>query len=191
MSTSGIEETEGSQPDAAGPDAPVSLAKHFTGSAKFRELFNSGMELVEETAGFLDGEGRIAAKDLSQDAQVLFGTESMRLTTRLMQLASWLLLQRAVTDGEMTSEQALSEKQNVKLDHPRAPINHPSWDELPKRFQDLVFQSARLQGRIQRLDRQIYEPAKPATGSTSMNAVAAQHNLLTTAFDPRYGQSRS
>ena len=39
----------------------------------------------------------------------------MRLTTRLMQLASWLLLQRAVNDGEMSDEQARLEKAKVKL----------------------------------------------------------------------------
>ena len=34
----------------------------------------------------------------------------MRLTTRLMQLASWLLLQRAVNEGEITAENARTEK---------------------------------------------------------------------------------
>ena len=38
----------------------------------------------------------------------------MRLTTRLMQLASWLLLHRAVKEGEM-SLQANKEKTKVKL----------------------------------------------------------------------------
>ena len=31
-----------------------------------------------------------------------YASESMRLTTRLMQLASWLLLQRAVAEGELS-----------------------------------------------------------------------------------------
>ena len=39
----------------------------------------------------------------------------MRLTTRLMQLASWLLLHRAVKEGEMTLTQANREKTKVKL----------------------------------------------------------------------------
>jgi hypothetical protein len=37
-----------------------------------------------------------------REASFLYATESMRLTTRLMQLASWLLLQRAVNEGEIT-----------------------------------------------------------------------------------------
>ena len=39
----------------------------------------------------------------------------MRLTTRLMQFASWLLLHRAVKEGEMTLSQANREKTKVKL----------------------------------------------------------------------------
>ena len=39
----------------------------------------------------------------------------MRLTTRLMQLASWLLLQRAVNEGELSAENARSEKEKVKF----------------------------------------------------------------------------
>ena len=39
----------------------------------------------------------------------------MRLTTRLMQLASWLLLQRAVNEGDLSVEQASHERSKVKL----------------------------------------------------------------------------
>ena len=39
----------------------------------------------------------------------------MRLTTRLMQLASWLLLHRAVKEGEMSLAQASKEKSKVKI----------------------------------------------------------------------------
>ena len=48
-------------------------------------------------------------------AALAYSTESMRLTTRLMQVASWLLLQRAVNEGELTSSQAQAERVRVKL----------------------------------------------------------------------------
>ena len=59
------------------------------------------MELVEETASYLDGEGRQESKLLSRNAALAYAAESMRLTTRLMQVASWLLVQRAVREGDM------------------------------------------------------------------------------------------
>ena len=83
----------------------VSFAGHAASSAQFKVLYAEGMGLVEETASYLDGPGRSASKVLPRMASVLYAAESMRLTTRLMQMASWLLLQRAVNNGEMNREQ--------------------------------------------------------------------------------------
>src|SRR5215470_19819188 len=82
----------------------------FTGSALFERTFDEGMSLVEETAKYLDGRGRQESKDLPRKAALLYAGESMRVTTRLMQAASWLLVQRAVHEGEMDSTTAASER---------------------------------------------------------------------------------
>src|SRR5215212_12218387 len=98
--------------DAAGP---VSFGERLANSDVFAALFRDGMALVEETASYLDGPGRAESKKLERTAALAYATESMRLTTRLMQLASWLLLHRAVKEGEMTLIQANKEKSKVKL----------------------------------------------------------------------------
>ena len=98
-----------------GDSALVQLSERLTNSAAFSSLFREGMDLVEETAAYLDGEGRTEAKALERSVSLTYATESMRLTTRLMQLASWLLLHRAVKEGEMTLTQANREKTKVKL----------------------------------------------------------------------------
>ena len=59
--------------------------------------------------------GRTGGQALERPPALAYATESMRLTTRLMQLASWLLLHRAVKEGEMTLAQANKEKTKVKL----------------------------------------------------------------------------
>ena len=69
-------------------------------------------------------------------ASVLYAAESMRLTTRLMQMASWLLLQRAVNNGEMTRDQVLNEKRKVRLDAFNVDRNAPGWLDLPEAFRD-------------------------------------------------------
>src|SRR6185369_8120242 len=66
---------------------PISFGKAYAQSGTFRTLFKEGMTLVEETADYLDGEGRNAARELPRPASIVYATESMRLTTRLMQLA--------------------------------------------------------------------------------------------------------
>ena len=94
---------------------PVSFRERLASSQAFADLFRDGMALVEETATYLDGPGRQQSKKLERAAALAYATESMRLTTRLMQLASWLLLHRAVKEGEMSLAQAGKEKSKVKL----------------------------------------------------------------------------
>src|SRR5690606_15184824 len=83
---------------------PISFGKAYAQSEPTRNLFKEGMTLVEETAAYLAGRGGEAARDLPRPASIVYATESMRLTTRLMQLASWLLLHRSVREGDMTPE---------------------------------------------------------------------------------------
>src|SRR5689334_25237987 len=94
---------------------PIYFGEKLASSQAFAGLFRDGMALVEETASYLDGPGRQESKKLERGAALAYATESMRLTTRLMQLASWLLLHRAVKEGEMSLAQANKEKAKVKL----------------------------------------------------------------------------
>lgn len=161
----------------------VNLADRMANSAQFAALYAEGMGLVEETASYLDGAGRQTSKVLPRMAAVLYAAESMRLTTRLMQMASWLLLQRAVNNGEMSRDQILSEKSKVRLDSFNCDRNAPGWLDLPEMFRDLVERSLRLQNRVALLDREIYRPQEAARlEADNENAVQAQQTLLQTVF---------
>ncbi|MGD9739840.1 MAG: DUF1465 family protein [Bauldia sp.] len=166
------------QADLRGAAVPVAFAPRFAGSETFNALFRDGMALVEETAAYLDGDGRREAKGLSRIGGLTYATESMRLTSRLMQVASWLLLQRAVNEGEMQREQVLRERAKVRLRGFESLMTGAGWNDLPDRLQDLVARSMRLQGRIRMLDEAIYQP-RPAPSS---NPVAEQHGRLLAAF---------
>src|SRR6059058_2653685 len=115
-------------------------------SQAFSALFREGMALVEETAAYLDGAGRQDAKKLDRTAALVYATESMRLTTRLMQLASWLLLHRAVNEGDMSLAQASKEKKKVKL-MSSEPLDPNTLKLLPEKLQDLIDRSRALQDR--------------------------------------------
>jgi len=81
------------------PDGTVwraAVVLDFARSELFDRTFQEGMALVEETASYLDGPGRQESKSLERRLALGYAGESMRLTTRLMQVASWLLVQRAV-----------------------------------------------------------------------------------------------
>lgn len=162
----------------------VKLAERRIFSQSFKPLYNEGMGLVEQAAEYLDGKGRAEAKRLSRLASTLYAAESMRLTTRLMQVASWLLLQRAANSGEMTRDQVASEKTKVRLDTASAHDGAPGWDELPAEFRELVGRSLSLQARVRRLDEEIYGAARAAqsAGQRKGSPVSDQITLLKTAF---------
>jgi regulator of CtrA degradation len=163
----------------------VKLAERRIFSQSFKPLYNEGMSLVEQAAEYLDGKGRAEAKKLSRLAATLYAAESMRLTTRLMQVASWLLLQRAANSGEMTRDQVASEKTKVRLDTASAHDEATGWAELPNEFRALVSRSLSLQARVRRLDEEIYGSnvrhltPQPARNG---NPVSDQLSLLRTVF---------
>jgi regulator of CtrA degradation len=135
-----------------GQSEPIAFVPRLAGSQGFSALFKDGMALVDETAAYLDGPGREDSRQLTRAASLAYATEAMRLTTRLMQLASWLLLQRAVNNGELSAEQMAAEKAKVKLSRVARRTRGPGWDNLPEGLRDLVERSMRLQARVRRLD---------------------------------------
>jgi regulator of CtrA degradation len=157
----------------------VSFGERVAASQAFVDLFRDGMALVEQTAAYLDGPGRQEAKRLSRQAALAYATESMRLTTRLMQLASWLLLHRAVKEGEMTLAQASKEKAKVKL----ASVEHNDEQNikfLPERLRALIERSKALQTAVRRLDATMH--ATPSRVERA-NPVERQIGLLKAAFE--------
>lgn len=166
-------------PRARVAEQPVAFGRRLAGSDAFKAMFREGMALVEETASYLDGEGRRQSHILSRSASLAYATESMRLTTRLMQLASWLLLQRAVNEGDLTADQANHERSKVKLGGMSTATQGSSWDDLPERLQQLIGRSMRLQERVMRLDGALRgEPG----AEVQENQVARDLDRLADAF---------
>ncbi|GLQ22022.1 DUF1465 family protein [Algimonas porphyrae] len=155
----------------------------FTRSELFARTFREGMDMVEETAAYLDGPGREESKRLGRDDALTYASQSMRLTTRLMQVASWLLVQRALKEGDMTLTEARAEK--YRLVSEETEEGKPSFSEiardaygLPARLLDLSARSKSIYERIMRLDRSLYGTIAAQTGNT----VADQINRLEAAF---------
>jgi regulator of CtrA degradation len=165
----------------------INFIERKASSAAFRKLYADGMGLVEETAAYLDGDGRAEAKKLTRIAATLYAAESMRLTTRLMQIASWLLLQRALNSGEMSREQMMSEKKKIRLDTTSAKISTTGWEDLPEAFRLLVKRSLRLQSYVSRLDQDLFSDTLtgPIPSISDENPVGSQIELLRTAFAAR------
>ena len=162
-----------------GPEL-VDFMARFTSSERFNTVFQEGMGLVEETANYLDGPGRSDARALDRHGSIAYATESMRLTTRLMQLASWLLLQRAVSAGELTKDAAESEKHRINLAEIGQGNPVAGAGQLPAALREIVTRSLDLHGRIVKLDKMIAD-GQQITGNAA-NPVAEQLERLSGVF---------
>src|SRR6266853_6119355 len=119
----------------------------FRASALFEHTFDEGMALVEECARYLDGRGRDESRSLPRKTALLYAGESMRVTTRLMQAASWLLIQRAVQEGDMTPEDAMSDRYRLGARETCLGKREEGMDELPKKLVELLDRSDTLYRR--------------------------------------------
>jgi len=159
----------------------VSFIHRLAASNAFKSLFSEGMTLVEEAAAYLDGPGREESRRLPRPVALAYATESMRLTTRLMQVASWLLLQRAVNEGEMTAAEALSEKHRIRLVEQEIACDAALFTELPPLFRQFSLKSLRLQARVAHLDQSMAAVNGVAV-APRRSAVASQVERLQAAF---------
>jgi len=171
-----------STPDTLNPQAEERLME-FTKSELFAKTFREGMDMVEETAAYLDGPGRNDSKQLGRNEALTYASQSMRLTTRLMQVASWLLVQRALKEGEMSTQDTRQEKYRLVPETANADglsFSHIAKvsEVLPATLLDLLARSESLYERIARLDRSLYGSIAAQSGNT----VADQINKLEQAF---------
>ena len=161
----------------------VSFIEHFARSEQFDQIFRSGMALVEEVAAYLDGPGRRDAKLLSPAISVVYATESMRLTTRLLEIASWLLVRRSLKSGEISPEEARVKRRRIKLATVGRPSHVTGFTDLPARLRELIEASFALNDRIVQIDQALERPVAVLNGASETNPVATQMAAITAAFD--------
>jgi len=161
---------------------PIVFVHRLAMSEGFKTLFREGMGLVEEAAAYLDNVGREESRSLPRAAALAYATESMRLTTRIMQLASWLLLQRAVNEGELTMAQAISEKHRVRLTRQDLATSGELFEQLPLTFQALCHKSLRLQQRILHLDASLTAARQFAPEGVPPAAIVSEVERVRAAF---------
>ncbi|WP_371812953.1 DUF1465 family protein [Brevundimonas sp. AJA228-03] len=150
--------------------------RDFARSELFERTFQEGMDLVEETAAYLDGDGRRESRLLSRASALAYAGESMKLTTRLMQIASWLLVQRAVREGDMAPEAACDARYRLTERKVETEPTHP---EIPIALVEYLVRTEKLHDRVLYLDRRLY---LDAPGELDANPVLSQMGLLEAAF---------
>lgn len=153
--------------------------KDFASSELFMRVYDEVMRMVREAADYLELEAVIERKRMAGNMAPVFACESMRLTTRLMQVTAWLLAMRAVKNGELTREDFST--LNYRLGSREVCLGGPVRGAalLPMRLTELLGVTRQLYERVLRLDEQLFYETGQTTGA---NPVIAQHSRIEQAF---------
>ena len=136
---------------------PVASATSFAASDLFFRIYDESMAMVRQAADYLELEGVIERQQLSQKMGIIYACESMRLTTRLMQVSAWLLAMRAIRQGELGA--ADIEARGFRLGAKEVCLGGPVRGAglLPVRLINLLEASKRLYERVARLDQLLFD----------------------------------
>lgn len=112
-------------------------------------LYTEAMVLADEARSYFDGPAEQDRAALPPVLRVSFACESLRVTTRLMHVIAWLLTQRALAKGELTSVEAHQPER--RLGDPVL-SDHALVEQFPDTARHMIRASEDLFDRVHRLD---------------------------------------
>jgi len=122
----------------------------------FDRTYGEAFSLLEEARDYLAERQQRELEPLPPSVQLVVSCETMRLTTRLVQVMAWLLVQRAVQAGEIEAEDA--DRPERRLGGHDVCTKPGPWDlsGLPRRLRLLLDRSEALYNRVARLDEMVH-----------------------------------
>jgi regulator of CtrA degradation len=128
-------------------------------------LYTEAMLLADEARHYFDDAGRDERHMLDPFARVGFACESLKVTTRIMHIVAWLLTQRAIESGEISTFDG--RRPDRRLGH--AQDSDPAVvAQLPESAQKLIGSSADLYARVKRIDQSGIETAAPQSPARAL-----------------------
>jgi regulator of CtrA degradation len=121
----------------------------------FTRTYDETLDLIVEARNYLTHMRPTASQNSLALQDLRANCEALRVTSRLTQVMAWLMIQRAVCDGEISASEACEEKnrlsgRNVCLDASAADD-----DRIPPGLRSLLTRSLRLYQRISRLEEMV------------------------------------
>jgi regulator of CtrA degradation len=123
-------------------------------TAVFTRTYDETLDLIVEARDYvvhLRPRGRHAGP--TTDLRI--SCEALRVTSRLTQVMAWLMLQRAVCDGEISPDEACAERNRLSGHSVCLDVTAANDDELPPGLRSLLRRSLHLYQRISRLEEMV------------------------------------
>ena len=128
-------------------------------------LYTEAMLLADEARHYFDDAGRDERAMLDPFARVGFACESLKVTTRIMHIVAWLLTQRAIESGEISTFDGRRPERRLGNAQDSDPL---VVEQLPAAAQKLIASSSELYARIKRLDEGGIETEVPQSPARAL-----------------------
>jgi regulator of CtrA degradation len=124
--------------------------------AQFRQpAYHEALDLLSEAHTYISYRQALDESKMAPRQRLLMSYETMRLTARLTQIMAWLMMQRAVQQGEMGREEiGFDATTEISADVLALDEREIEESELPRGLKYLMEKSHHLYTRIQRLEEQ-------------------------------------
>lgn len=119
--------------------------------------YQEAMDLTQAVADYLEMEkSHTSPQQLTADTEVYFASESMRVSTCLMQVMSWFLVQKGVAAGELSRKKAAEIKFRLgSRDVCLADVD-TSKGNLPEKLVTYLDKAQNLYRQVARMEEMVY-----------------------------------
>jgi regulator of CtrA degradation len=124
-------------------------------AAYFRRTYDETMDLMVEARNYMAYVERRERSRAGAVAGLRMSCEAMRVTSRLTQVMAWLMMRRAVHEGEVSHEEAMAEQYRLSGADVCLDESFAADETLPGGLRSLMDRSLRLYVRVARLEEQM------------------------------------
>jgi regulator of CtrA degradation len=125
--------------------------------AYFRRTYDETLDLMVEARNYMAYAERRERERAGLVTGLRMSCEAMRVTSRLTQVMAWLMMQRAVHDGEVEAAEALDEHNRLSGGDVCLDDTFGEDENLPNGLRSLLERSLSLYQRIARLEAQMMD----------------------------------
>lgn len=115
-------------------------------------------KLLESTHDYVKWQAPLDVQNMYKEETLKLSCEAMRITVRMTQIISWLMLQKAILSGDITREEASSDAFCVLQGKTCLEEEGENDMDLPFRLRELLKESRKFYVRILRLDERSRDP---------------------------------
>jgi len=123
--------------------------------AVFTRTYDETLDLIVEARDYVAHSRPRSRRSHAPAADLRVSCEALRVTSRLTQVMAWLMLQRAVCEGEISEIEACTERNRLSGHAVCLDVAAANDAELPPGLKSLLRRSLSLYQRISRLEEMV------------------------------------